>query len=61
MAKILIICPKTKKPTDTGMEMDKQSFDSATLSNNSLNCPDCGETHVWDKVDAHLEENRPPV
>ena len=58
MGKVMIKCPETGKAVPTGMAMDKASFDTAVLSNNTLgNCPACGKDHVWSKEDAFLEED----
>lgn len=52
MGRVMIKCPKTGKMIDTGMAMDEQSFRSSTLQNNQVGCPECGQTHTWDKDDA---------
>jgi hypothetical protein len=55
MAQVMIKCPKTGKLVPTGIVMDKISFKTSTLTNNTLgNCPACGENHVWSKKDAIL-------
>ena len=57
MPKIMITCPKTQKPVDTGLALDNRSFESATFTNNSVNCPHCREKHPWNKADARLEDS----
>lgn len=54
MGMVTITCPITKKPTPTGIAMDKASFASSTLINNAVTCPHCGKTHVWSKRDAYI-------
>lgn len=55
MGQVLIKCPKTGKPLPTGFAMDQVSFDSSTLTNNTVGpCPHCGENHTWSKSDAWL-------
>jgi endogenous inhibitor of DNA gyrase (YacG/DUF329 family) len=54
MGMVMIVCPTTKKPVPTGIAMDKASFNSSTLTNNSVSCPHCGKMHVWSKRDAFL-------
>jgi endogenous inhibitor of DNA gyrase (YacG/DUF329 family) len=54
MGMVMITCPKTKKPVPTGISMDKASFNSSTLTNNSVGCPHCGSMHVWNKKDAYV-------
>jgi hypothetical protein len=56
VARVMIRCPQTQEPIPTGMSMDEQSFESATLSQNSVQCPQCGQMHTWDKEDAWLED-----
>lgn len=51
----MIECPETGKPVSTGMAMDKKSFQSSVLKNNTLKCPKCGKKHTWDKKDAFLK------
>jgi len=55
MPQVMINCPKTGNPISTQMNMDQRSFDTATLSQNSVDCPECRQTHTWDKKDAFLE------
>jgi len=58
MGMLTITCPKTKKAIATGISMDKRSFEDPTnkLSGNSVQCPHCGQMHVWEKKDARLQE-----
>jgi predicted RNA-binding Zn-ribbon protein involved in translation (DUF1610 family) len=58
MLAILIKCPKTGKIINTGISMAAEIFETATLSQNAVECPYCGETHVWDKKDAFLDQRR---
>lgn len=54
MGMLMITCPTTKKPVHTGFLMDKKSFETATLTNNSVSCSACGKTHTWSKKDAYV-------
>ena len=58
MARIKIKCPSTGKPVDTGMSMDKSTFNTASISGNSFRCPECEKTHTWNKSEAFLEEEQ---
>lgn len=51
MPMLLIRCPLTGEPVPTGISMDARSFQTATLSNNSVGCPHCRQVHVWNKED----------
>jgi endogenous inhibitor of DNA gyrase (YacG/DUF329 family) len=58
MAEVMIKCPETGKLVPTGFSMDKASFESSSLKNNTLSdCPACGKNHVWSKEDAVLKED----
>ncbi len=56
MPSIMIKCPKTGKALPTGISMPKESFDDPTnvFTNNSTQCPHCGQMHVWNKSDAFV-------
>ncbi|MEY2485491.1 MAG: hypothetical protein QOH39_1139 [Verrucomicrobiota bacterium] len=53
--RLMIKCPKTGKPVYTGVAMSEGAFKSATLHDNAIGCPQCGEQHVWNKEDAFFE------
>ena len=56
-AKDLVIkCPNTGKELFTGIAMDEKSFESGNIHDNMVDCPFCGQMHVWQKEDAHLKE-----
>jgi len=54
MPQVLIICPETQKDVYTGMNLDWFTFDALELSEQSFECPECGEEHRWTKSDAFL-------
>jgi hypothetical protein len=56
MAIVVITCPVTGKEADTGFVMDKVSFESSALSQNSFICPHCKKSRTWDKKDARLKD-----
>ncbi len=55
MPEILVNCPSTGKPIETGIAMSKPLFESAVLQGNSIQCPHCQQIHQWDKKDAYLQ------
>jgi hypothetical protein len=57
MGQIAIRCPNKGEMITTGMTMDRGSFESSTISDNSVQCPACGETHTWSKEDATLTDD----
>ena len=56
MPMIMVKCPKTGKDIATGIAMDKKAFESSEMSNNNIACPHCGETHVWNKAQAWVQQ-----
>jgi hypothetical protein len=59
MPEILINCPSTGKPIETGIAMSKEHFESSVMQGNSVLCPHCRQTHSWNKEDAYLEKEKP--
>ena len=57
MLAIMINCPITGRPINTGMAMDAAIFGTAILTHNDVECPYCGDMHIWDKKDAFLDAN----
>jgi hypothetical protein len=51
---LLILCPKTSKPIDTGFRFAEPEWEYAVFEKERIHCPHCGETHVWSKPDAYL-------
>ena len=58
MPRLMILCPRTKKPIPTGMVFSKEALDNSKLENNSVQCVACGQMHTWNKPDAFLEGAR---
>jgi len=56
MARIMIACPRTGRPVDTGIDIDEEGFKSADLGRNTVTCPHCGLIHTWQKAQAYLEK-----
>jgi endogenous inhibitor of DNA gyrase (YacG/DUF329 family) len=58
MGMIVIVCPNTGKPVNTGIAMPRAAFESSAFENNSVGpCPHCGQTHVWSKKDALVSDD----
>jgi endogenous inhibitor of DNA gyrase (YacG/DUF329 family) len=55
MARIMIRCPSTGQPVYTGIDANRQSFESSSFRNNITSCPHCKQKHTWSKEDAYLE------
>jgi hypothetical protein len=56
MAQVEIRCPSTGEMVPTGMDMDPATFESVLMTDNSLQCPACGEMHIWGTEEAQLAE-----
>lgn len=57
MARVMITCPETGKPIYTGMNFDWGPFESVQINEKAVPCHLCGETHVWRRKDAFLDED----
>ena len=54
MAMVMIRCPSTGRQVFTGIETNAASVNLIPPINTRLNCPRCGNTHVWSILDAEL-------
>jgi len=59
MPELLITCPKTNKPVETGIAMSKGPLADDAFQNNTLTCPHCGEEHVWSSKDTYFAGDQP--
>lgn len=57
MPTVMIRCPKTKKTFPTPIGMDKATFENATMTGSSVQCPHCGAMHPLSKKDAFLADD----
>jgi hypothetical protein len=59
----MITCPTTKQAISTGVNVDEAMFRNPTIvfQDNTMQCPACGQFHVWSKEDAFLEGEQPPA
>ena len=55
MASLMIKCPVTGKDVPTGIVMPPEALANVSLSNMSVECPECHQVHVWNKKDAYLK------
>ncbi|MBI5838059.1 MAG: hypothetical protein HZB25_12550 [Candidatus Eisenbacteria bacterium] len=56
---MMIRCPKTGKPFETGLVMDLASYLTSHMENNTSMCPHCGESHAWSKDNIFFEDMSP--
>jgi hypothetical protein len=51
---LMIKCPHTARPVDTGIEIKIQDFDTLLDVARTVECTACGMLHAWRKEDAWL-------
>ncbi len=61
MPMLMIVCPRTGKYVPTGIAMDLVSFQNSSFSGNSIQCPHCGEHHVWGSEEVRFIEEQAPA
>jgi hypothetical protein len=54
MASIFILCPTTRKPAYTGIEIKSEAFKDLPLLSAMMRCPSCGGEHSWNTKKALL-------
>jgi hypothetical protein len=57
MPAVMIRCPTSGKPIDTGIALSKEAFDDpqTVMENNVTSCPHCQQMHTWSRKDVFLE------
>ena len=56
MGAVMIRCPRTGRPVSTAIETEPAVFDRLPDVAARMNCPLCGEEHVWRAREAWLDE-----
>jgi len=54
MASVMIDCPETGREIYTGIETDEASFAKLPDVLSRMQCPVCGQEHVWTRENARL-------
>ena len=49
--RLVVTCKNCGKEFDSPIQMDRESFKTGQLVNNSYQCPHCGEMRSYDKPD----------
>lgn len=55
MSQVVIHCPTTNKDIPTGIDLDKETWDSTPIAQAATQCVWCGQLHVWSKLEARLD------
>ena len=56
MATVMIRCPRTDRAVSTEIETERPDFERLPEVQARLQCPICGEVHVWTRSNAWLAE-----
>jgi hypothetical protein len=54
MSQAYIACPKTKAYVYVGLNLEWLQLDSLPAGRHAIDCPHCGETHEYAKIDLLL-------
>jgi endogenous inhibitor of DNA gyrase (YacG/DUF329 family) len=55
MARLQVHCKNCQKTFDSPIQVSEAAFATTQLSNNSYQCPHCGESRTYDKADHFFE------
>ena len=57
MATVMIRCPRTGSAVSTQIDTEAAVFERLPTVETRLQCPACGEEHIWTASDAWLSDN----
>ena len=57
MSQAFIVCPVTGKSVYTGLNLEWLEVDAIELGEQTLKCPECGQTHFFTKFDLQLRSD----
>jgi endogenous inhibitor of DNA gyrase (YacG/DUF329 family) len=57
MSAVMIRCPKTGKPVNTGVTASKRRFETELFEGYAVSCPHCKKVHAWKSTDAYLQKS----
>jgi hypothetical protein len=60
MPDILICCPETGKPVQTGLDTETVVFETLPSVALPVECPHCGQTHFWKPTEAWVWQDESP-
>lgn len=56
MARVMIMCPESKRPIYTHVSCTSSEFMDLPIVEATIRCPECGKLHRWTPADAYLDE-----
>ena len=56
MGAVMIRCPRTGRAVSTEIETEPSVFSRLPEVAGRMQCPDCGDEHVWSASEAWLQE-----
>ena len=57
MSQAFIRCPNKEKYVYVGLNLEWPELESLEIGEQEIQCPACGETHVWNKADLTLRSD----
>lgn len=60
MSAIMITCPQTGEPVNTGVTTSRHQFETELFEGYAVSCPHCKKVHAWSTRDAYLQETDIP-
>jgi hypothetical protein len=60
MAMLMMTCVHCAREIDTGIELERTTFDQLPESESEMVCPACGAGNFWDKSRARLDDSSKP-
>lgn len=54
MSQAFIDCPETGRPIYVGLNFEWLQLEAVEIGNQTIDCRQCGERHVWNKNDVNL-------
>ncbi len=57
MSQAFIVCPNSEKYVYVGLNLEWLELETLEIGDQTLTCPVCGETHVWNKDDLLLRSD----
>lgn len=57
MSQAFILCPNSDEYVYVGLNLEWLELEALELGEQEIDCPICGETHIWNKTDLTLRSD----